>query len=111
MLSMLLPNILGVVAASTWAWLALARGFFWRGSENEEKPFTAEFAEDGRKAQRTAESSHANRGAPLPQEFAGRVVAVVPARNEAGGIGTGIPSLLAQSVSTTSRSPPSVIKP
>ena len=58
MLVTLLPTILGVIASGTWAGLALARGFFWRVSgDNGEKLFTAEFAEEARRAQGGAEPS------------------------------------------------------
>ncbi|HVA12871.1 MAG TPA: glycosyltransferase [Stellaceae bacterium] len=52
-----------------WAYLLLARGFFWRA--------------------RVETSS------PLPQQFP-RVVAVIPARNEADGVGRAVASLLDQ---------------
>jgi hopene-associated glycosyltransferase HpnB len=96
----LLPTTLGVMAAIIWTWLALARGFFWRVSgDNEETRFTAEFAEEAPRAQGGAEPSP-RKVNPSPQPFPGRVVAVVPARNEADVIGTVIPSLLVQRLAT-----------
>jgi len=68
----LIPTYLGAIAVAIWAWLALARGFFWRVDRA-----TAAAAE---------------------KEFPGKLVAVMPARDEADVIGTVIPSLLRQTV-------------
>ncbi len=68
-----LATSLAVLTVATWAYLALARGSFWRTESPE--PDTSG-----------------------PAEFRGGVVAVVPARNEAELIGPVITSLLNQSV-------------
>lgn len=62
---------LGVLTLAIWAYLLLFRGGFWRIALRP--------------------PPHREAGKPWP-----RVVAVVPARNEAEGIGTAIASLLAQ---------------
>jgi len=69
----LLATSVAVLAVSTWSYLALARGAFWRLKE-------------------------ANPAAADKAEFRGGVVAVVPARNEAELIGPVVTSLLNQSV-------------
>lgn len=69
--------ILAAAACGTWVYLTLGRGRFWRGAEN-----------DGDMHRALAD---------VPADFAWpSVVAVVPARNEAGLIGTTLPSLLTQ---------------
>ncbi len=65
-------TILAASALAIWAYLLLARGFFWRASE---------------------------RDAASPAEWVGRpvpVTAVIPARNEAEVVGQAVASLLAQ---------------
>lgn len=69
----LLPTILGCGTATIWAWLGLAWGFFWRLDETSAAP-------------------------TAPGVSPGRIVAVVPARNEADVIGATMPSLLHQRV-------------
>jgi hopene-associated glycosyltransferase HpnB len=61
------------LTAAAWSYLVLARGFFWR-------------------------SKNYNLGPSDRSQFSGRVVAVVPARNEAELIGPVITSLLNQSL-------------
>jgi hopene-associated glycosyltransferase HpnB len=97
-----LPAILAVIASVIWAWLGVARGFFWRVSEGGQKPLTDEGAEFARRALGKTVSSRRDRADPSLRQFPGRVVAVVPARNEADVIGTVIPFLLSQSVATSS---------
>ena len=68
----LIPTYLGAIALAIWAWLALARGFFWRVDKAT--------------------------AAAAAKEFPGKLVAVVPARNEADIISNVVPSLLRQTV-------------
>jgi hopene-associated glycosyltransferase HpnB len=65
---------LAALAAAVWLYLVLARGGFWLCSERDE---------DG----------------PVPLQAPPAVTAVIPARNEAGGIGETIRSLLRQNYS------------
>jgi hopene-associated glycosyltransferase HpnB len=71
---MFLAISVATLTAAAWSYLVLARGFFWRT-----KAAGSDFSTEA--------------------EFSGRVVAVVPARNEAELIGPVITSLLNQSVS------------
>lgn len=69
--------MLAAAACGTWIYLAIGRGRFWLGAEN-----------DGPMHRTLAD---------VPTDFVWpSVVAVVPARNEAELIGTTLPSLLAQ---------------
>jgi hopene-associated glycosyltransferase HpnB len=70
---MFLAISVAALTATAWSYLVLARGFFWRT-----KAAGSDFS--------------------TKAEFSGRVVAVVPARNEAELIGPVITSLLSQSV-------------
>lgn len=71
-----LATTIATLTVVTWAYLAFARGAFWRLTD-------------------------ARPGAADPAKFPGSLVAVVPARNEAELIGTVIASLLNQSVAMT----------
>lgn len=73
------------VPLAVWLYLLLARGGFWRVSRML-GPQSASAAAGG------GASRHASRGA------SGRIIAVVPARNEAEGIGKAVSSLLAQTL-------------
>ena len=70
---------LAMPVAATWVYLAVARGGFWRGREND-------------RAMHDALDASARDASPAWP----RVVAVVPARNEAELVGTTVASLLAQ---------------
>jgi hopene-associated glycosyltransferase HpnB len=62
---------IAALAAAVWLYLLLGRGMFWLGRERDDTP------------------------SPMPNAWP-RIVAVVPARNEAEGIGETITSLLRQ---------------
>ncbi len=72
--------VAGLLAASIWVWLTIARGGFWRGRENDRAMHDALNAP----------------GARDPARAWPRVVAVIPARNEAELVGSTVGSLLAQ---------------
>lgn len=67
---------LSAAALATWLYLVLGRGGFWRGDESDARLVP--------------------QGSPVPAAWP-RVVAVIPARNEAELIGQSLSSLLAQS--------------
>ena len=70
---------LAVLAAAIWLYLAIGRGGFWRGAENDEAMHAALSKRRHDPAQ------------PWP-----RIVAVIPARNEADLVGHTVASLLSQ---------------
>ncbi len=68
--------VIAALTFATWLYLALARGGFWRGAQNDR-------------------SMHDALGATTDRRWP-RIVAVIPARNEAELIGTTVSSLLSQ---------------
>ncbi len=77
MIAAFVTDVVAALVFATWLYLALGRGGFWRGREND----------------RTMHGALKHRDPALPWP---RVVAIIPARNEADLVATTVGSLLRQ---------------